>query len=319
MNETSLNIAIVGCGVIGRSWAIVFARAGANVRLFDEMPGVAEGAVSRIASLLTELAISDDSVRQITSRLAPSATLGAALEGADYVQESTTESAGAKHTVFQAMDALAQDDCILASSCSSIPPSEFLGGLRGERRMLIAHPFNPPHLIPLVELVPSPATGDAVLARAQEILSGHGQRPVIVRKPVPGFIGNRLQAAVVNEMMHLVDEGAASPSDIDDCLRLGLGLRWALMGPFETMDLNADNGIADYIAKFGADYQAVGTLLGCGTPWTSSAINAVIAARRAALPLGDLGKRMNWRDRRLLQLREIFDGADMNGGGRKRI
>ncbi|WP_374596535.1 3-hydroxyacyl-CoA dehydrogenase [Sphingosinicella sp.] len=319
MNGRPLNIAIVGCGVIGRSWAIVFARAGANVRLFDEIPGVAAGTVSRIASLLTEQGVSNDSAQQMISRLVPAETLDSALEGANYVQESTTESVHAKHAVFQAMDALALDDCILASSCSSIPPSEFLGGLRGERRMLIAHPFNPPHLIPLVELVPSPATADAVLARAREILSRHGQHPVIVRKPVPGFIGNRLQAAVVNEMMHLVDEDVASPSDIDDCLRLGLGLRWALMGPFETMDLNADNGIADYIAKFGTDYQAIGTLLGCGAPWTSSAINAVIAARRAALPLEDLWKRMNWRDRRLLQLREIFDGCDTNAGGRERI
>ncbi|MCW3836964.1 3-hydroxyacyl-CoA dehydrogenase [Sphingomonas canadensis] len=307
MLRRRMRVAIIGCGVIGRSWAVVFARAGAEVRLYDQNGDAAQRAPAVIAETLRGQGMKAAEVRAIEAALLPVDSLAEALGGAQYAQESIAETVAAKRAIFEQMDAVAPRECILASSCSSIPPAEFLGGLAGEWRSLIAHPFNPPHLIPLVELVPAPGTAEKVVARARRLLAGFGQHPVLLHKPVEGFIGNRLQAAVVSEIMHLIGEGVASPADIDACLRLGLGLRWAMMGPLETMDLNADGGIADYIGKFGKDYQALSRKLGIAEPWREEAVAAAIESRRAALPIAALRKRMGWRDRNLLRLRQLLE------------
>ncbi|HEY0106306.1 MAG TPA: 3-hydroxyacyl-CoA dehydrogenase [Rhizomicrobium sp.] len=300
-------VAIVGCGVIGRSWSIVFARAGAHVRLFDIQPKAARQALHKARQALRALEIGKTGIEKIMGRVHAVATLEEALDGADYVQESVAENADVKRRIFEQMDAVAAPRCILASSCSAIPPADFMAGLPHEERCLIAHPFNPPHLIPLVELVPAPKTAPKKITEAKRLLSQSGQHPVLLKRPIKGFIGNRLQAAVVNEIMHLMAEEVAGPADLDACLRWGLGLRWSLMGPLETMDLNADGGIADYIGKFGNDYQSLGGELGCREPWQARAVKNVIDARRSILRLDRIGARVAWRDRNLLQLRELLE------------
>jgi 3-hydroxyacyl-CoA dehydrogenase len=305
-------IAIIGCGVIGRSWAIVFARAGAEVRLFDTLPGAAKQAIAKARHSLRALGMGNAECRRIAGRMRAATTMREAFDDAVYAQESVPETLEAKRAIFRQMDEAAPLSCILSSSCSSIPPADFMADLAGEKRCLVAHPFNPPHVIPLVELVAAPATAKKTIAAASHLLSECGQHPVLLHRPIRGFIGNRLQAAVVNEIMHLIGEGVASPADIDTCLRLGLGLRWSLMGPLETMDLNADGGIADYISKFGHDYQSLGRELGCREPWRETAIGNAISSRRASLRLENLGKRMKWRDRNLMRLREFLE--DRRGG-----
>ena len=291
---------IVGGGVIGRSWALLFARAGWEVRLFDADVGVRESVTRRIAE---DLARIDESSPDVLSRIAVVDSLEVAVATANYVQESVAEQVESKRRIAALVDQQAPADTIIASSASALLPDEIFGGLPGEARMIIAHPFNPPHLIPVVELVAASRTEEATLDRTKAILRGLGQHPVMVAIPIAGYIGNRLQVALVAEAMQLVAEGAATPDDIDTVLRIGLGRRWSFMGPFETMDLNADGGIAEYIGRFGSSYQGLAAQLRLAEPWLDSTIGAVVSARRAALPLEALPERAAARDRRLWSMR----------------
>lgn len=309
MEDRIGKIALVGCGVIGRSWAIVFARAGARVQLFDKQPDAGRRAIGAISAMLVDLLADPVDAENVLGCLSVAASLEEALDGAVYAQESVAETLEAKRAIFAEMDKAAPVGCILASSCSSLSPDDFLSGRPGVDRCLIAHPFNPPHLIPIVELVPATDTSEKTVDCARQLLCECGQYPVLLKKPTPGYIGNRLQAAVVGEVMHLVAQGVASPADIDACLRFGLGMRWALMGPLETMDLNADGGIGAYIEKFGADYQALAQKLGVANPWTEETIRCVTAARRKMLSIDHLKERMAWRDRTLLRIKEIVSHA----------
>ena len=162
--------------------------------------------------------------------------------------------------------------------------------------------MNPPHLVPLVELAPAPWTSPDVVARARDLLEKAGQVPVTVTKEVQGFILNRLQAALLGEAMRLYEDGHASADDIDKCVRDGLGLRWSFMGPFETIDLNAPGGVADYAARYGTlMYEMNRTQV--ARPWGEALVKKLEAERRRSQPADTLADRQAWRDRRLMALR----------------
>lgn len=297
-------IAIIGSGLIGRAWTIVFARAGHRVRLWDCDPAALRSALTFVASTARELrdaGLSAESPGVVAARVEASTSLAGALAGASHAQESVTETIDAKRAIFADMDAVAPPGCTLASSTSTIPASAFSEGLAGRHRCLVAHPVNPPHLAPVVEIVPAPWTDAATATRTRALMAAVGQSPVLVRKEVPGFIMNRLQASLLREAWRLVGEGYCSVEDLDRCVRDGLGLRWAFMGPFETIDLNAPAGVADYAARYG---QAWHDLLKDTQyePWDESLIAQVTAERATLLPRGDLAARGAWRDRRLMAL-----------------
>lgn len=300
MTHAKERIAVIGTGVIGRSWAMLFARTGAEVRLFDARPGAADETQRGIVAALPGDAGANE------ARIKACSTLGDALDGAHYAQESIREDPSEKRVILGEMGAVSGDDCILASSCSAIMPADFIEGLPAERRTLIAHPFNPPHLIPLVEIVPSVGTDPDIVERAREVLRSIGQHPVTLQKPVTGYVGNRLQAALVNESIRLAAEGAMSMADIDATVSIGLARRWCLMGPFETMDLNADGGIGEYLGKYrGAYAEIIGTL--CVTePWETEWIERLDALRRSAVPFDQLSQRRDWRDRALAKLAQYL-------------
>ena len=290
-------IAVVGAGLIGRAWAIVFARAGHAVALHD----------ADRAALADNLPVIDAALRDLSNagllEEPPSAgTLDDALDGAAYVQENIRETLEAKRDIFRRMDTVALPETILASSTSTIPASEITRDLAGRRRCLVAHPVNPPHLVPLVELAPAPWTSPDVVARARDLLEKAGQVPVTVTKEVQGFILNRLQAALLGEAMRLYEDGHASADDIDKCVRDGLGLRWSFMGPFETIDLNAPGGVADYAARYGTlMYEMNRTQV--ARPWGEALVKKLEAERRRSQPADTLADRQAWRDRRLMALR----------------
>lgn len=313
----TIRIGIVGAGVIGRSWALLFARAGHDVTLFDAHEATRGTVLARIAADLERI---DEPSAAVLARIAISGSLEAAVEGAAYVQESIAEDASLKRAVFAVLDAAASDDTILASSASALLPDIIFGGLAGARRMLVAHPFNPPHLIPVVELVSGSGTACETVRCAAALLTSAGQHTVHVKHAVPGYIGNRLQAAVVAEAMHMVARGIASPDDIDAVLRIGLGRRWSFMGPFETMDLNADGGIEAYFARFAQSYQALASDLKLSEPWAACTMRAVIATRRAEVKLPDLPARAAERDRLLwaITLAERVSVAQSGGSARIR-
>ena len=198
----------------------------------------------------------------------------------------------------------------LASSTSGIPASRFTEALTGRARCLVAHPVNPPYLVPLVELVGAPWTDPAVVERVRALMLRVGQVPVVAHRETPGFVLNRLQAALVAEAFRMVRDGVMDPADVDACVRDGLGRRWAFMGPFETIDLNAPAGVADYAGRYGPLFAAVTAEQ---TPYDFDAptVARVDAERRAALPVGEIAARSGWRDRRLMALAAHLRGQEL--------
>jgi hypothetical protein len=189
-------VAVIGAGLIGRAWSIVFARAGFDVALWDRFPQAVPPALDFIAERLPELrenGLLADEPAAVMARIRPAKTLAEALCDADYVQENGPERIDVKIPLFAELDRLARPDAVLASSTSGIPASAFTEGLRGRSRCLVAHPVNPPYLIPLVEICPAPWTDEATVARTREIMTQAGQVPATVKKELDGFALNRLQ------------------------------------------------------------------------------------------------------------------------------
>ena len=298
-------IAIIGAGLVGRSWAISFSRAGHNAFLWDSQQGAAEAAVAYIESILPDLQANEllrgSTPHEVLARLHVVDTAEEALAGAIYAQESTPELLAVKREVYARLDALADPETILASSTTALLPSAFTEGLKGASRCIVAHPINPPYVIPAVEVVPSPWTRPEVVTQTADLLRSIGHVPVVMQKELDGFLVNRLQGALLHEAFRLVAEGYAGTADIDACLREGLALRWSFIGPFETIDLNAPGGVRDYVARYGP---AFARMAEGAKPiaWEGALLDKVEAERRAALPAAALAARQAWRDRRLMAL-----------------
>jgi 3-hydroxyacyl-CoA dehydrogenase len=297
-------VALVGAGLIGRAWAMVFARAGMQVAVWDPDAYVAGAALETIRARLGDLSeagLIDEAPDAVAARIARAASLEAAVADAIHVQEQGPERVEVKRDLFARLDALCPAEVVLASSTSGIPASAFTEGLAGRARCLVAHPVNPPYLVPLVELVGAPWTDPAVVARTRALMERIGQVPVTAFKETPGFVLNRLQAALVSEAFRMVRDGVMGAEDVDRCVKDGLGLRWSFMGPFETIDLNAPGGVADYVARFGP---LMARITQEQTPYDYDAptVGRVAGERRAALQLERIEERSAWRDRRLMAL-----------------
>jgi len=296
--------AIIGAGLIGRAWAGVFARAGWDVTIYDAAPGAVESAQKLIAEGLQEQAshglVKDPKAAAARVRLAHD--LAEALEGADYVQENLPETVEAKQAIFAELDRLAPPEIVLASSTSAIVASRFTEPLATRARCLVAHPVNPPHLIPLVELVGAPWTAPDTIERAKEVYESIGQVPIVVNREIEGFILNRLQGALLAEAFRLVGEGYVSPQDCDKTLKDGLGLRWSFMGPFETIDLNAPGGMADYCARYTGFYRRVQSSPAGPEAFGAENVARILDQWALSTDSARLAVRMAWRDRRLAAL-----------------
>jgi 3-hydroxyacyl-CoA dehydrogenase len=297
-------IGIVGAGLIGRAWAMVFARAGHSVKMWDADPAAVPKALDLIAEALEQLealGLIAEAPATVRTRVSAAATLQECVKDADYVQENIAEKVDVKRRLYADLDAAAPPHCILASSTSSIPTSVFSEGVPGRQRCVVAHPVNPPHLVPLVEVSPAPWTSPDVVRRTRELQEKVGQVPILVNKEIQGFILNRLQAALTFEAWRLVDEGYVSVEDADKCLKDGLGLRWSFMGPFETGDLNAPGGISDYAARYGGVlYEMIKDVR--YKPMSAALIERVEAEQRKVMPQERHAEREAWRDRRLMAL-----------------
>ncbi|BAT61695.1 L-carnitine dehydrogenase [Variibacter gotjawalensis] len=296
--------AMIGSGLIGRAWASVFARAGWNVKLYDAAPGAAEAALKLVGEGLEEQArhglVKDAKVA--AARVSVARSVAEAVQGADFVQENTPEVLEAKIMIFAEMDELAAPHVVLASSTSAIVASKYTENLKGRARCLVAHPVNPPHLIPLVELVGAPWTSPETIARAKAVYEQIGQVPIVVNKEIEGFILNRLQGALLAEAFRLVGEGYVSPQDCDKTLKDGLGLRWSFMGPFETIDLNAPGGMADYCARYTGFYRRLQAEPAKASVFEGENVESILKQWGLAPDRERLEARMAWRDKRLAAL-----------------
>ena len=298
--------AIIGSGLIGRAWAISYARAGYGVALWDQADGAAAAACDFIAAVLGDLhhneLLNGQSPAEVLARIKPHATLEAALEGATHVQENTPEDLAVKIKVFEMLDRAASADAVIASSTSALLPSKFTAGLKGRHRCLVIHPINPPYLIPAAEVVPAPWTAPEVIERVRQFLTGAGHAPLVMKRELDGFIMNRMQGALLEEAFRLVADGYASVEDIDTGIRDGLALRWSFMGPFETIDLNAPAGVRDYAQRYQGIYANLFAQTQRRVDWSGPVMDGIEAARRAKLPADKLQERQIWRDRRLMAL-----------------
>lgn len=317
-NLKGFKIAIAGSGFIGRAWAISFARAQANVKLWDPAEGAAKKAIEYISGVLEDLKSNDllagQSTGDILSKISEARNLPEALEGAIYVQENSPEILATKKELYAKLDALAAPDTILASSTSALLPSLFTEGLAGANRCLVVHPINPPYLIPAAEVVPSPWTRPDIVEKARDILIAAGHAPLVMKKELDGFIMNRLQGALLEEAFRLVAGGYATVDDIDIGIRDGLALRWSFMGPFETMDLNAPGGVRDYAARYEPIYKTMFPQMQWRVDWQGDTMNVVEGQRRKSLTQQQLGSRQVWRDRRLMALAAHKKRADIEYG-----
>lgn len=297
-------IAVIGSGRIGRAWAIVFGRSGFAVRIHDASPEMLSGAIPAIRESLEDLAsfgLIEESVDSIVGRIDACGTLAEAVADVDLVQENIAEIVDVKRTMFAELDRLTKPEALLASSTSGLPASAFTEGLAGRARCLVAHPVNPPSLVPLVELCGAPWTSPDTLQRARTIYEEAGQKPVTVNREISGFLLNRIQGAVLDEALSLYEQGYASAADLDTVMRDGLAMRWSFMGPLETIDLNAPGGVADYASRYGGTYRSIADTR-LPFSWSEDAIAGLHAHRREQLPADQIEARSRWRDRRLMAL-----------------
>jgi L-gulonate 3-dehydrogenase len=299
-------VGIIGAGLIGRAWAIVFARAGWDAMLYDADPAQSRRAKALIAAGLSDLAahglLDAAGAQSAAARVRLAADLPAAVARADFVQENLPETVEAKTGIFRELDRLAPQDIVLASSTSAIVASLFTADLPGRARCLVAHPVNPPHLVPLVELVGAPWTAAGTIARAKAVYEQVGQVPIVVRREIEGFILNRLQGALIAEAFRLVGEGYVSPQDLDKTVKDGLGLRWSFLGPFETIELNAPGGIPDYCARYGGFYRRLQAAPAGPEVFGPANIERVLAQWGEQANPERLEARARWRDKRLAAL-----------------
>lgn len=298
-------IAIVGTGLVGSGWAIVFARGGHEVALHDAAPGAAVRAHALIGERLADLraaGLLDEEPAAVHARIRVADSLADALAGAVYCQESVLERVDVKSAVMSEIDAVIGPQCVVGSSSSGIAASHYTAHVACRARCLVAHPVNPPYLVPVVELVPAPWTAPETVAFARALMEAVGQAPVAMTREAEGFVLNRLQGVLLMEAWRLVEEGLVSVADLDRTVSEGLGLRWSFMGPFETIDLNAPGGVADYAARLGELYRRIAASTTEHRSWSPELVAAVEAERREALPAEALGERAAWRDRRLMAL-----------------
>jgi L-gulonate 3-dehydrogenase len=297
-------VAIIGTGLIGRAWANVFARGGWNVRLWDPDTAALAGAPKLIEEALHDVArhgLTKDPTAA-AKRVSVAASLVDAVVEADFVQENGPERVEAKLEIFARLDAAAPASAILASSSSAIVASRFTETLEGRARCLIAHPVNPPHVVPIVELCGAPWTAPETVKRARAIYEEVGQVPIEVRKEIDGFILNRMQGVLLSEAMRLVGEGFVSAEDLDKTIRDGLGLRWAFMGPFETIELNAPGGIPDYCTRYGETLYRTSARPVTPDVWGKENVARAVESWGRAPSAKAILEKQRWRDDRIAAL-----------------
>ncbi len=258
-NNPKRKVALIGCGLIGQSWAISFLTAGFDVSLFDPVEDVTVQAKENIKAKLRDLQnnglLENKNISDYLDKIHLAQNLSHAVKGSVYVQESGPEDLDIKKELTKKIDAATATDIPIASSTSGIPASLYASDVKGRCRCLVAHPINPPHLIPAVEIVPAPFTSAAITQTVKKFIISIDKEPLELKKEIPGFVVNRLQGALLSEAFNLIKDGISSAEDIDKAISEGLGLRWSFMGPFQTIHLNAPEGIGGYVKRYEKMYR----------------------------------------------------------------
>jgi len=297
-------VAVFGCGTIGSSWAGLFAARGLNVRMYDASAEAVALGQRRAQRAAEDLLPEEDTARRAAhERIRTVRSVKELLDGADFVQESVLERYAIKREAHEAIERHAAPQALIASSSSGLLAHRMQEGLAHPERFFIAHPFNPPHLIPLVELVPGPRTSEAVLQSAHRFYAALEKIPVVVRKEIPGHLANRLAAAVWREAIDLVASGAASLEDVDKALYAGPGLRWAFMGQHQIYHLNGGKGgYAQFFDHFGPQIEGYLKDMASWTEIPAAARQEVLAQMQASVAGRDMQELESARDTKLAAL-----------------
>lgn len=252
MSRSGEKAAIIGGGVIGAAWAARFLLNGWEVAVFDPDPHAARKLSEVLANAHRSLPALYDKALPPEGQLTLHSDLAEAVTDATWIQESVPERLEIKHKIYAQIQAHAPEDAIIGSSTSGFKPSELQKGARRPSQILVAHPFNPVYLLPMVEIVPSSATAKNITARAVEVLASIGMKPLVVRKEIDAHIADRLLEAVWRESLWLIKDGICTTEELDDAIRFGFGLRWAQMGLFETYRIaGGEAGMKHFMAQFG--------------------------------------------------------------------
>ncbi|MFH1091255.1 MAG: 3-hydroxyacyl-CoA dehydrogenase NAD-binding domain-containing protein [Pseudomonadota bacterium] len=303
-------VACVGTGLIGRGWTYIFTRAGCQTRIYDQLPSQIDAAMAWFKQALHQDVldgfITETEASAALRLVSPHTELAEAVRGAEYIQESCAEDLQVKKAVFAEIDQVSDPKAIIGSSASSLDMNEITAGLPGAHRCVLAHPFNPPHIIPAVEVMATTKTDPEVLRRTIEFLRSLGQKPMIMNFFAKGYLINRIQAAVVREAIHLVESGLCNAEAVDTAIKDGLGLRWALLGNFGTNNTNADGGIREYYSKFGHVYQYMMNDLDPTVPSFDRDMVERIGRQVDEMVGGaSVSELCNWRDRMVRKIRML--------------
>jgi ketoreductase RED1 len=312
MTRTFRTAAVIGAGTIGLSWTALFAAHGLTVEVSDPRPDLAEAVDEALARSAPHLAARGLDVTGLAGRVHIAADVTEAVRDADVVQENGPERVAFKQDLFATLAGEAPRHALLLSSSSAIPSTEFTKELADDAaaRVLIGHPFNPPHLVPLVEVVPGERTGEEAVKAAVDFYTSVGRTPVVERKEIPGFVGNRLQNALSREAVYLVEQGVVTPEELDTVMTNSLGLRWATVGPFLGSHLGGGPGGYRHMAEhIGASMKRMWADL--GTPsQNDEQQERLIAAVEQAYGSATYPELTETRDRRQLAVLSALDSTD---------
>ncbi len=311
--EQPKRIGLVGTGSVGSGWAAIYVARGFEVVACDPAPD----AENRLRAFIADTWDALQRIGFATADRVPENSIsfvtgaGAVAASSDFVQENAPEDLALKQKVYAEIEEAAPATLVIGSSTGGIPPSPLQEKMRHPERLIVCHPFNPPHLVPLIEIIGGEKTAPEVVEWALRFFTALGKKPIRVDKEVTAFLTNRLQFALLREAIHCVAEGIASPQAIEDAMRYGLGPRWAVMGPLTTLTLAGGEGGMPHVLKMAPELQK--WMDACGAPRvTSPEVQARLVAAAEAItagrPLPDI---IAWRNERLVDLlRAVGPGTE---------
>ncbi|MYR25739.1 MULTISPECIES: 3-hydroxyacyl-CoA dehydrogenase NAD-binding domain-containing protein [unclassified Streptomyces] len=296
--QTPRAVAVIGTGTIALGWIALFAAAGRDVRVSSTRTDAREHLDAALPAYAASLPGGAREPREILARVRVVPEVGDAVDGVEAVQENAPEDLELKQKLFARVAEAAPPEALLLSSTSTLPPAALGALLDTPERVVVGHPFNPPHIVPLVEVVPAPDAPAALVARATAFYTELGKSPVVLRRALPGFVANRLQTALLREAIHLVREGVVTVGELDTVVTSSIGQRWAAVGPFEAFHLGGGpGGLRHWFAHLGAGLERGWESLG-SPPADEETVGTILAQAEAGFgrrPYAELAAR---RDRR---------------------